>query len=212
VLVPSNEAVRKAIKERGLPTWPDIEDYLNTQEAKYDAMKEGYASEADIPEAQLQKMQTFKTAYQTKAQAMISCLVNVVKNHFMDNSFFADDYSYSQVTESSVIDTTTNVYAKIAIECDGNSNITAQGETNSGTKVGKAVKVLSNKNLVARDYVFNATVSDKAGNYLNTSSFAVIHEIDDILDFMNYPDNRYDNEWKTVDAARRYLKKYPVKQ
>jgi hypothetical protein len=211
VLVPSNEAVRKAVEERGLPTWHTIETYLDTQEAKYDAMKEGYDSEADMPAAELQKLQTFKAAYQTKAQAMISCLVNVVKNHFMDNSFFADDYAYSQVTESSVIDTTTNVYSKIEIECDGKRNITAQGETNSGTKVGKAVKVLSNKNLVARDYVFNTTVSDKAGNYLNTSSFAVIHEIDDILDFMNYPSNRYDNEWATLQAAKRYLLKYPVK-
>lgn len=48
-------------------------------------------------------------------------------------------------------------------------------------------------------------------NYINICSYAVIHQIDGVLNFEEMPNGRYDSQWSTQGAAKRFLAKYGIK-
>jgi hypothetical protein len=52
-----------------------------------------------------------------------------------------------------------------------------------------------------------------SSNYIAASSFAVLHGIEGVLDYKKFADEsnpRYDSDWATVTAAKKYLSKYRI--
>jgi uncharacterized surface protein with fasciclin (FAS1) repeats len=164
--IPTNEAINRAISERKIDSWDSINVMTNA----------------------------------TQKAAAISNLERFIRYHFQDNSVFVDNYTKSSIYQSATMktddsntyfNTFRNKYYKIGVECDDGS-ITLKTENQ------KIVHVLTNNglyNILTRDYVFNNTPTafkevdgtgtgvDFNSSLIYTSSTAVIHQIDDILEF-----------------------------
>ncbi len=183
VFVPTNEAVQAAI-ERGLPTWQSIRDYLHLD---------------TDPELRPEYTPEVEQARFEQAKAMVTVLVNFVKYHFQDNSVFADVPALSETEYSTAtLNSETGVYCKVKVSSAGNGTLQVKGEGNS-----QACNVTADKNVFARDYVVES-------NAIKASSFAVVHGIDGVLDYKQYNGGRYDSEWATPAAAKKYLSKYRI--
>ncbi len=172
VYVPTNTAIENAIKEELIMPWdsaygkPGINDLTD-------------ATERD---AQIVKLERF------------------IRYHIQDNSVFVDNVSLDKIYQSATIklnggfsyfNTFTNKYYKIGAKSTG-------GNLSLTTEQGKTVNVITNNNLyniMTRDYVFNNRPSafknaDGTGvglaytsSTILTSSTAVIHQVDNILNF-----------------------------
>lgn len=124
---------------------------------------------------------------QLEARAMITCLINFLKYHFCDQSYFVDeyadhDYSYSQ---SSCTDSKTNSFIPVAVRhtTNGLEVFDARSMTNGKVVASKAnpVKVATNDakvfNLFARDYELNnASTSARS---IKSSSYVVVQGLKD---------------------------------
>jgi hypothetical protein len=187
VYVPTNEAVRDAI-DRGLPTWQSIAEFL----------------ELDKPEEERTELTPEEeSARNVKALAMVTTLVNFVKYHFQDRSVFVDNPAVRPTTfETATLNSSTGVYCKVDVEAEeGSGKLTITDATNMKRNVTE------NVNYLTRDF----TISNKV---IAASSFAVIHGIDGVLNYKLYGDSaenpRYDVEWATESAAKKYLAKYRI--
>ena len=179
VYVPTNEAMEQAFA-KGLPTWTDIEKIIE----KYptDSLTSSQRSDRD-----------------SVVIAMATSIVNFVRNHFQDNSVFADTPKMStSVFETATFDSKTGLYSKVHVSSDGASNV--------ANATGHVCHTTNDKNLIARDYIIKTTSS--RGDYIEASSSAVIHGIDHVLDYKTLTNGRYDSDWKTLARARKYLSKY----
>lgn len=187
VYVPNNEAVRDAI-DRGLPTWQSIAEFL----------------ELDLPEEERTELtEEEEEARNVKALAMVTTLVNFVKYHFQDRSIFVDNPAVSKTTfETATLNSDNGVYCKVEVEAEEGSGTLV---ITDATKMKR--KVTHNMNCLTRDF----TISSKV---IAASSFAVIHGIDGVLNYKLYGGNaenpRYDEEWATESAAKKYLAKYRI--
>ncbi len=190
VYVPTNDAIAKA-EAAGLPTWQDIRDLL----------------ELDLEDEEKSDLtQEQEDARNLKAKAMATAIVNFVKNHFQDNSIFADVPSISQTYyETSTINSETGVYCKVSVASAGNGTLSVTDAN------GKTCHINGHKNIIARDYITKGNAS-AIQNTISSSSSAVIHGIDGVLDYKAYDNNRYDSDWATSAKARAYLKKYQLLQ
>ena len=195
VYIPTNAAVKAAIAN-GLPTWESIQTYCVEQQALIDNgvygtnPATGNAYTADQAEE----------AYKTKARAMITCLVNFLKYHFQDNSVFADKEALgSSVYETACINTATNRYLTVSVNRKGNNELSVS-DNNNGT-----CDVTNIKNIMTRDYQFS-------GSNISTSSFAVVHQINGVLNFMKLNGGRYDSEWATANAAKKFIQTYKLEK
>ena len=188
IYVPTNDAVNAA-KAKGLPTWQDIRDLL---ELDLD----------DDMKTELTKEQ--QDARNEKAKAMATAIVNFVKYHFQDNSVFADNPSYKATPyETATINSETGVYCKVTASSDGNGSLTVKDIA------GNTRHITSDKNIVVRDYITKGE-EEAYKNTLVSSSAAVIHGIDGVLDYKTYSNGRYDSDWSSQAKARAYLKKYQL--
>ena len=137
---------------------------------------------------------------ETARQAEILRLERFVRYHFQDNSVFVDKIPQNRLYQSATIklddkqthfNTFKNKYYKIGIISNG-GDLTLVSEQN------KTAHVVKNKNLyniMTRDYVFNnrpssfknpdgtGTGSEYNTSSILTSSTAVIHQIDAVLNF-----------------------------
>ena len=50
-----------------------------------------------------------------------------------------------------------------------------------------------------------------ASNQISASSFAVMHGIDGVLNYKTLTNGRYDSDWNTTGAAKRFIKNYQIK-
>ena len=187
VYVPTNEAVRDAI-DRGLPTWQSIAEFL----------------ELDKPEEERTELTPEEeSARNVKALAMVTTLVNFVKYHFQDRSVFVDNPAVRPTTfETATLNSESGVYCKVDVESEnGNGTLSVIDAT------GVKRNVTENVNYLTRDF----TISNKV---IAASSFAVIHGIDGVLNYKLYGGSaenpRYDVEWATESAAKKYLAKYRI--
>ena len=177
--VPTNKAIQEA-RSKGLPTWQDVRKYLgidddNTKDVEVDSITK------------------------VKATAMVTSIVNFVKNHFQDKSIFADTNSLQEASyETATLNSETNIYCKVKVQ-GGNGNLTVKGDVAGA----KPVSITNNKNIVARDYITSNKI-------INASSSIVIHGIDGVLDYKTYTNGRYDSDWATAAKARSYLKKFKL--
>lgn len=178
VYVPTNEAIEQAIRNDIIMPWDSVFG------------KKGINQLTDATEkaAQIVKLERF------------------IRYHFQDNSVFVDNYAYNRVCQSATIklnggysyfDTFKNKYYKIGVTSTG-GNLTLTPETFDPVNNPNKVHVKTGDglyNIMTRDYVFNNRPSafknaDGTGSGLTfytstivTSSTAVIHQIDNVLNF-----------------------------
>lgn len=190
VYVPTNEAIREAIAN-GLPTWESISEFLELNLEPEDR--------TDYTEEEL-------VARNEKALLMVTTLVNFVKYHFQDRSVFADKPRLAPtVYETATINSESGIYCKVTVSSDGNETLSVTDAT------GVKRNITADKNLLTRDYVIrSAKENSKDYDIVSTSSFAVVHGIDGVLNYKSYKDGRYDSEWATPSAAKKYLAKYRI--
>ncbi len=186
VYMPTDNAITEAIS-KGLPTWDEISRYLQIDEVTGNTM---------LTDEELQKRGPI-------AAAMVTALINFLKYHFQDNSSFADNPAMNPTEyETATLDSETGVYCKVKVSSKGGNTLTVADAT------GKTYDVMNEyKNLLARDYIIKGTGVNMS---INASSFAVMHGIDGVLNFKKLEGGRYDSDWASLMAARRFVKKYRI--
>ena len=184
-----NDDAMKAAFEKGLPTWKDISDYLMIDEQ---------SGSTTLEDAELEERGP-------KAAAMVTSLINFLKYHFQDNSVFADlPAMKSTEYETATMDSETGVYCKVTVSSNGNNTLTVKDAN------GESRNVLDGyKNLIARDYVIKGSNNAMT---INASSSAVMHGINGVLNYKTLTGGRYDTDWESTGAAKRYMKKYQITQ
>lgn len=206
VLVPTNEAIAEAA-EKGLPTWEDIR-------ADYESLP----VDPDDDEVHILNGED-----SLRIQAKITYLNNFIRCHFLDFSLFADKTERAEgeyVTQS--YDTENGVFVKVHMareKLSGETTLTVRDDQ-GGDKYTVEGDL---KNIMARDIT---CLLDPQGNYsgkktsptgrssmnnivLQSSSFAVIHQINGVLNHTALVNGRYDSDWATPSAAKKYLKRFP---
>lgn len=199
VWVPTNEAVLDAIN-RGLPTWEDLREMLYLDEE----------DESLVPEWTEEQEDSIRTI----GIAKVESIINFIKNHFMDNSVFADVpaiqptkyetatlMSGEELGEDGVMVKVPTVFSKVTVQSEGNGTLSVTDATN------KTYNVTSDKNILVRDYVLDNATNPTV---ISASSFAVMHGINGVLDYKQLKNGRYDSDFKTVEAAKRYHEKYQI--
>ena len=191
VYAPDNEAMKKAYA-LGLPTWNDIQVIYDQYETQWLAEKEagqGYSQE--VLDAR------------NKALAMVEEINAFVRYHFQDNAVYADNVIESGTFGSACSDTL-GIREKLTVSGGNNTLVVTD---NRGQNISISYNPAGNTKMVnqmTRDYVFNA-VATKA-NTINTSSFAVVHQISTPLN-RHKDSDRYDDLW-TGAGARQKMSAY----
>lgn len=209
VYVPTNEAVLDAI-DHGLPTWEEISEVITNGENEVQAATDAGKSEEEIL--------AITRAYKIKAQAMITCLVNFLKYHFQDNSIFADRNAIEPTKyETACINNATNRYRSVKVSSTGNGTLNVRSVYSTdaaGNDVEGPVRKVTDdatlKNIMTRDYTFNAQARN--ATTIETSSYAVVHQIDGVLNFKQLTNDRYDSDWATTGSARKFIAKYRIRK
>lgn len=196
VYVPTNEAIQKAIDENDLPTWESIQVYIDEHKMEDD----------------------WESKYQPIAKAQASCLINFIRGHFQDNSIFADKLPIAPtVYETATLDDDGKKFVNVTVESAGNNTLTVYKEREDGSMIYKC-NVTGIINKMTRDY--NTNVNYKADNVslnsskINSSSFAVIHQIDGVMHYSDLKD--YDNSyakkyWSDLTTAKQTAAKFRIK-
>ena len=213
VLVPTNEAIEEAA-ERGLPTWENIRaDYLSLPVDP---------EEGELPEDETEdyRRRILNGADSLRLQAKITYLNNFIRCHLLDFSLFVDKSDRAEkeyVTQS--YDTENGVFVKVLMSRSGEQLYVRD---NQGGPVFTTEGDV--KNIMARDIV---CLYDPQGNYsgkkttptgrtsmndivVQSSSFAVVHQINGVLCHTPMVNGRYDSEWATPAACKNYLKKHAI--
>lgn len=187
IFVPTNEAVQEAI-DNGLPTWESIkEDY----ESLKDEETETY---------------TLTAADSLRLQAKIICLTNFIRYHFADNSVFVDNSNFdSKDFVTSSYDKNLGLFSKINVKRQGGQLMVKD------THGGDWATVSGRYNVLARDIICSKKPDKKSMKDITIqgTSFAVIHQIPTSLNHI-VGGGRYDAQWKTPEAARRYIQRYAI--
>ena len=189
IYVPTNAAVQAAIA-KGLPTWASIDAFV---EAHKDA--DGLLDDDS----------------KAKAKAMVVCLVNFVRYHFQDGAYYVDNVNYEQKAQTSCIEhndaTDTDAYLFLNMKQTPDQIVVTD-------VTGVKHNVVAPYNLMARDMNFNASPTSVASaRYVKNSSYAAIHQVDGVLNFMKLPaSGRYDDAWTTAAGARRFAAKYRIRK
>ena len=188
IYVPTNEAIEAAI-QNGLPTWDALRDSL---ELDLDA------------EERTELTKEEEDARNLRIKAMATSLVNFVKYHFQDNSIFADEPAISETAyETGTMNSETQTYYKLKVSSTGNGTLSVKDNA------GKTHNVTNDKNIIVRDYI-TAKASATDANTITSSSSAVIHGIDGVLDYKTYEGGKYSSDWSSLAKARAYINKYKL--
>ncbi len=234
IFVPTNEAIEREIAN-GLPTWeeiaadynshvmPEMEDSLD-EEGKPVVDEEGNNIQIPVVDSDGDTVYSdvLKTAADSlRIQAKITYLTNFLRNHFADNSVFADKSALSDeemVTAS--YDKEKGLFCKIHVDRikQGDETILRVQDENEYEKdVNNKYSVIYEKdgvnvkNILARDVTCSKAPRGIAmtGITLDASSTAVIHLIDGVLNHTALgADGRHNVVWETPAACKRYLKRY----
>ncbi len=186
IYIPTNEAINDAILN-GLPTWQALRDIL----------------ELDLdPESRTELTTEEENARNTRVKAMATAIVNFVKYHFQDNSIFVDQPTIKATGyETATMNSETQTYYKVTVSSTGNNTLSVKDNA------GHTRQVTADQNILVRDYI-TAKNAGTDKNTLTSSSSAVIHGIDGVLNYKTYENGKYDSDWSTLAKARAYLNKY----
>ncbi|MCR5130114.1 MAG: fasciclin domain-containing protein [Prevotella sp.] len=179
--------------DRGLPTWDDVREIYETYKDQWNEQREagaGYTAEVQ--------------AARDKALAMVDEINNFLRYHFQDNSVYVDK-KIEAGTYSTACSDTLGIREKL--EISGGSNVLTVTD-----KRGNQINIQYNPNgsnskmvnQMTRDYVFNSPAASASA--INTSSFAVVHQISTPLN-PHADTDRYDALW-TGARARAKLQAY----
>ncbi len=187
IFIPNDAAVDKAY-EKGLPTLQEIREFIG---ANVD--KEGLSEEQ-------------KKEGMAKAKAMLTTLVNFVKYHFADESFFVDKVTASTRTQSACIDDQDN-FIRVEVEQTPGKMQVYRVSNLTDDKSGQPVEVdAAMSNILARDYVIN-----QSQKVITSSSYVVMHGLKDYLIFDEKLENGFNAAWKDAATAKAFVKKYSLK-
>lgn len=183
IFVPTNEDMQKAI-EAGLPTIESIEQFV----------EESLDGNGQLPDDKREQ-----------AQARYLTLLNFLKYHFCDKSYFLEpdlESGDTEQTTTACIDAS-NQQALTADINSGNGMLMVRDASNRY----KAVKP-DLANIIARDAEFNNDPT--RARYILSASNVVLHGIDnaDYLLFDNTLNGDFTRAWRTPSAARKFVKKY----
>lgn len=204
IFLPSDEAVAAAI-EKGLPTIEDIENFvsLHCSGSNWDGEKD---EATGMPVNQL------------KAQAMYTCLVNFIKYHFCDQSYFVDKFVDNAYTtsQSACTDSKTNTFINVSIKHAKHANGDVMEVRDAAGRVSEVTTDAQYNNIFARDYELNASASQNP-KYIKSSSYAVLHGLKgkDFLLFdssWNAESSRFDTYWATSQKAKVFVKRFELKK
>lgn len=199
VYVPTNDKLQAAI-DNGLPTWKSISDFIQSH------LQDEIDEETKEPTGNRVLSDDDKAI----AQAQVVMLVNFLKYHFQDESVYVDNLNSSAAYQTASIDDQTNVYIPLSVKQTPNAIelVDQSGKT-------RHVVTSSEKdyNLLARDARFNVNPSAQAASVrtVESSSFAVVHKVDDVLNFMNIQ-GAYNSAWSSPKKARNFVKRYQIKK
>lgn len=215
VYVPSDDAI-EAEFAKGLPTWYEIEDYLNanltpndlvapknpgtedTESAEYKA----YQEELEKYNAAVAELDKKNAPVKARAQAMIHTLVNFLKYHFQDECIFVDNVNAeSQYMTAAVAN---DNYLNLDIK-QTNGQIVLTDRENRKISVSGTVN-----NLLARDNQYNSVQSANACRFIESSSYIVVHKLanDQALHYQNLNGGRWDGNWSSNKRAKAYNAKF----
>ena len=197
VYVPTNAAIRKEIQEKKLPTWNSIKQYLEAN------LQPEVALAADKSnKEQVDAIKKHNDEVKLKAQAQITLLVNFLKYHFQDQSLFVDKVNKNDNYTTSCVNNKTKVYETLNVT-QSSDVMTLKDKTN------QVVTVVAPYNQLAREANFDKNVS-----YIRSSSYAVVHTINQALHFdesLATPGS-YARKWNSVKQAKAFLSKYRIKE
>ncbi|KAA6302769.1 MAG: hypothetical protein EZS26_000939 [Candidatus Ordinivivax streblomastigis] len=142
--------------------------YVPTNEAVQRAIQSGLPTWGDVEAA----------TNQEEREAKAEKIIRFLRYHFQDNAVYLDKPSLSASYETATLNTNTDTFYKLNLTGENYSlNIkTASGGT-AGVKTDKGLF-----NIMARDFKFN-TANPATATTIETSSYIVIHQIDDCLYF-----------------------------
>lgn len=161
IYVPKAEKIDALIADHKIPTGDDIDVLQNRIDAGEIAPEDEEYLKSQIAEMKL-------------------CIQNFVNYHIQDNSVFIDGAEISNAKyESSCLDTATTRFVKLAVNYQHGGNLYVTDNVGNTRHV---VKDDGMYNIMTRQYFFNG--SELKGNsctQIYSSSYAVIHQIDDVL-------------------------------
>ncbi|MDE5980762.1 MAG: hypothetical protein K2G61_02210 [Bacteroidaceae bacterium] len=190
IFVPTAAALEKAIKDAKLPSWEDIKNDYKECEKEEDG--ETLVHGADS----------------LRLQTKITCLTNFIRYHFLDNSVFVDQSKIAESERvSSSYDRDKGLFNKVKIQRD-NGKLEIK-DVNGGDWL----TVGGRYNLMTRDVYCNKAVAQQSMQsvQIESSSFAVIHQIPGVLNHVDLKGGTYESLWQTESNCRRYLKRYAIK-
>lgn len=201
IFLPSDDAITAAT-EKGLPTIEQIENFVSLHCS-------GKNWDGDKDEA------TGMPVNQLKAQAMYTCLVNFIKYHFCDQSYFVDKVVDNAFTtsQSACTDSKTNTFINLAIK---HANGGVLEVRDAAGRVSEVTTDAQYNNIFARDYELNASASQNP-KYIKSSSYAVLHGLKgkNFLLFdssWNAESSRFDTNWATSQKAKLFIKRFELKK
>ncbi|MBR4996443.1 MAG: hypothetical protein IKY84_01020 [Bacteroidaceae bacterium] len=150
--IPSNEAVRAALAA-GLPTMEQAEEYIKTQEDNY------WFDEED---------------YRDSIRSIIADFVNY---HIQDNSVYIGGGNNVGNFETSTLDEITGTFCRLSV-AGSNTEISIEDGAGNTLLVDTSDPALYN--IMTRDYLFD-NKDIQQSKQIETSSFAVIHRIPNVL-------------------------------
>ena len=217
VFVPTDAAIAAA-EANGLPTWDDIRaDYLSLPVDPDEGELDPTALEDD-------RKRVLNGADSLRLQTKITYLSNFIRCHFVDGSVF-EDKSLVPETEhqTSSYDTENGVFIKVLIdrETEGGKTVLKVKDNVGGAKLSLTGDL---RNIMTRDMT---CIKDPSGNLsgnpqtptgqktlnnvvLQRSSFAVVHQIDGVLNHKALVGGRHDSDWATPSACKKYLKRFAI--
>ena len=202
VYVPSNEALLEAITN-GLPTWESIQDDFDNSIDENGVLKSAEDS--------------------LRIQAKILYLTNFIRTHFADKTFFADKTEKSEEMTTSSFNNNTGLFVKVTAKREKIGNETML-MVKDNTKQGEWINTIYQwerngvsrdvKNILTCDRECSETVKKQElgrGKTTISTSFAVVHLIDGILNHVDLEEGKHSITWETPKAARQYIQKFAIR-
>ena len=199
VYVPTNDKIDEAYAA-GLPNWLDMDieaeaieekklEKTEKENALYDLkLQEGVTQEElDAAQAEIDALTAEVNARIAELKKDVELVVNFVKYHFQDNSVYVDNLPHSIIEgeeekfvvkyETATLDQVTKRFSTVTVETK-NGTISVRGDIDGKDNTCYVINENGTEgqlyNIMTRDIEFS-------GNKISTSSFAVVHQIDDYL-------------------------------
>lgn len=196
VFAPENKAIEEAINN-GLPTWESIYN-------DYESCDKDVDGNLTNPDDKL------------RLNAKITYLTNFIRTHFADNTVFADNSELpDQELTTNSYDKDNGVFVKAIVRRvkNGSATLLQVRDVYSPNQWHSANNDEQYKNIMTCDRWCNKRVKGQANlNGITTasSSYAVVHLIDGVLNHQPLDNGRYP-DFTNTNEAREYLKRFAIR-